>query len=215
MEGLLDMNVIFTTMELGAVGWFSSVLSEIHEYMFGEPIPWQYEIAKFEATRERRLLPTGWSTVWNADPKALVKRGFDKVIAVQKSLVDQCISMAMYHYPDCFYEKLERENPLFFMPIKEKWCKFESYSMFKHKKFKMFHIDNLNRHTKKEYNEMLDFLGFPKKGRPLILPVKAYRNWECYSNISRSGREQLDGVLPKIKQLYLSDVSLYKEVVIN
>jgi len=59
MNGLLSKNVIITSMELGGIGWFTSILSEIHKYMFGHEIPWRYEISRFEATRARRPLPKG------------------------------------------------------------------------------------------------------------------------------------------------------------
>lgn len=195
-------------MELCGVGWVTSVLSEIHEKMFGVPIRWNYEISRFEATRERRPLPRGWCTTWNADPRLLVKRGYDKVIGLQKSLEDACYSHALYYHPETPYWEIMEKNPQFFLPVKDKWLRMER--PFVHPKYRKFHLDYLNTHTVRAFNEMLDFLEFPKEGRPLIVPVKAYRNWECYSNVSLSGKEQMAGQLPKIKELYLSDLNLTK-----
>ena len=233
-------------MELGGVGWFTSFLSEVHNEMFGVPIRWNYEISRFEATRERRSLPKGWSTVWNANPVILLKRKFDKVICLQKSLEDAIYSNAIYHHPDKPFEWLMRQNPAFFMPIKEKWMAMEKHENLKNERFRFVHLDYLNRFPKKGFNDVLDFLEFPKQNRPsdeklfgaklkswfnevnvdqwewlamklihfienirpIYLPIKCYRDWECYSNISRNPGDQFHGQIPKIKELYLQDLKL-------
>ena len=200
-------------MELGAIGWFTSILSDIHNEMFGVPIRWNYEISHFEATRERRPLPIGWCNVWNANPELLLKRGYDKVICLQKSLNDAIYSMVIYHHPEQTFDWLMRQTPEFFLPIKEKWQKLERFRSFTHDRFLFVHVDDLNTFPKKYFNKVFDFLGFPKENRPKLLPIKCYRDWECYSNISRSPKDQFHGQLPKIKELYLRDLNLkMKEV---
>ena len=212
-KGLFYKNVIITSLPLGGIGWISSILTEVHKKMFNLRLHWNYEISKFEATRERRLLPKGWNTVWEAEPERLVKHGFDKVIAIRKTLEDQIFSMALYHHPELTYDQILNQMAGFLSPIKNKWCRFEKACEFKHERFRSYHINDLNKHTKKYFNDMLDFLEFPKEDRPFLIPVKAYRNWECYSNISRSGQEQLEAHLTKIKELYLNDLKLYDQEV--
>lgn len=213
----LPKNVIITSMELGGVGWFTSILSEIHNKMFGSPIRWNYEISRFEATRERRPLPKGWCTVWNARPSELVNRGYDKVLGLQKSLEDAIYSHTLYHR----IEIVEKYNDLrdaidwimsyypgFFGTIKRKWLRMEVPC--KHEKYKRFHLDALNRYTVKTFEEVLDFLEFPKEGRPMLLPVKAYRDWESYSNVSRTKDYKLEAKVKQINSLYLNDLKLNK-----
>ena len=200
----LPKNVVITSTELGGVGWFTSVISEVHDALYPK-LPskwWKYEASRFEATRFRRPLPTGWINCWNADPKILVERGFDKVILLQKELTDAYYGMAIYMYPDVPIDKIKEQNPRFFDIIKRKWEFLEQYRDFKHENFMYVHFNDLNNHTVKSFNELFDFLEFKKRGRPKIIPVKVWRNWECYSNILKSGGEWFETYDPlfKIKQ---------------
>ena len=156
----LPKNVIITSTELGGVGWFTSVISEVHDALYPK-LPgkwWNYEVSRFEATRHRRPLPTGWSNVWNADPKILVERGFDKVIVLQKELTDAYYGMAIYMYPDLPIDKIKEKNERFFQIIKRKWDVMEKYRDFKHENFMYVHFNDLNNHTVKTFNELFDFL---------------------------------------------------------
>jgi hypothetical protein len=46
-----------------------------------------------------------------------------------------------------------------------------------------FNIDeDWDNFTQFTFNKLLDFLEFPEKDRPLIIPVKVDRNFEAYSN---------------------------------
>ena len=204
MKGLLDQNVILTSVQLGGVGWFTSILSEVHKDMFGLPIRWNYEISRFEATRVRRPLPKGWCTVWDARPEDLVKRKYDKVIGLQKSLEDVYYSHALYNRPDMTYQEILDKEPWFFNAVKEKWLRMEK--TFEDERYMRFHLDDLNNHTCEFFKKALDFLGFPDEGRPIIVPVKVYRNWECYSNVGFKKDKPLVGQLVKIKEMYYKEV---------
>ena len=218
----LPKNVVITSTELGGVGWFTSLISECHDAMYPNlpSIFWKYEASRFEATRFRRELPTGWMNVWNADPKILVERGFDRVIVLQRDLEDAYLGMATYMYQDT---PLDQIPSRFFDIIKRKWNLMESYRDFKHDKFMYVHFNDLNNHTVKTVNKLLDFLEFSPNNRPVILPVKVWRNWECYSNISKSGGEWFEEYDPlfKIKadfsrneminEFYKKDVEMVKK----
>ena len=164
MKGLLDKNVILTSVQLGGVGWFTSILSEVHKDMFGLPISWNYEISRFEATRVRRPLPRGWCTVWDARPEDLIKRKYDKIIGLQKSLEDVYYSHALYNRPDMTYQEILNKEPWFFNAVKEKWLRMEK--PFEDERYMRFHLDDLNTYTVEFFNKALDFLGFPEEERP-------------------------------------------------
>ena len=211
----LPKNVIITSMELGGVGWFTSILSEIHNKMFGSPIRWNYEVPRFEATRERRPLPKGWGTVWNARPQDLVKRDYDRVLGLQKSLEDAVYSHTLYHRTDVVekFNDLRKAidwimlyYPGFYGTVKRKWFRLEI--PFTHEKYERFHMDALNQYTVKTFDSVLDFLGFPKEGRPMLLPVKPHRDWESYSNVSRSKDWALAKGIKRIHELYMNDLKL-------
>lgn len=185
------LNVVLTTAELGGVGFFTSNISKAWNYMHPGPykLRWRYESSRFEATRERRPLPEGWIHCWNADPRILLERGFDKVIVLQKTLVDSYIGLALYFNALNTIDSLEEDHPRFFEIIKRKWEFMEQFRKYKHERFMYVHFDDLNNHTVKTFNEVFDFLEFEKEGRPMMIPVKVWRNWECYSNVEKSGNE--------------------------
>ncbi len=239
-KGLENKSVMLTSVELGGVGWFTSIISKIHKDMFGKPISWNYEVSRFEATRVRRPLPRGWCTVWNARPEDLVKRDYYRVIGLQKSLEDVYYSHALYHRPEMTYDEILDKEPWFFNEAKEKWLRMEK--PFEHENYMRFHLDDLNTYTVEFFSKALDFLGFPNEERPTnarlfaivlkawfeehnswehlaqklidlisqfrthLLPVKAYRNWECYSNVSLKKGHVLKGNLKKIKEMYYEEV---------
>ena len=214
----LPKNICLTSTELGGVGWFTSIISEVHDQLYqGLPSKqWNYEISRFEATRHRRPLPKGWCTVWNADPLILLERGFDKVIVLQRSLEDSYLGMGIYMYPDLPIDKIEGENERFFGIIKRKWEFLERYKDFEHPRFMYVHFDDLNNHTVKTFNKVFDFLEFTDNNRPILIPVKVWRNWECYSNVQKSGGEWFETYDPlfKIKEKY-SKLSMMREFFIK
>lgn len=185
------LNVILTTPELGGVGFFTSIISEAWNYQHRGPfkLRWRYESSKFEATKFRRPLPEGWLHTWNADPQILLDRGFDKVIVLQKTLEDSYLGMSLYFYANKIMGKIPSMHPKFYETIKRKWEAMEKYRDFKHGRFLYVHFDDLNNHTVATFKKVFDFLGFPKENRPFIIPVKVWKNWECYSNIQKSGNE--------------------------
>ena len=211
MSGLQHKNVIFTSMELGGIGWITSIISSIHKAMFGRPLKWNYEISRFEATRERRPLPRGWCTVWNALPKDLCVRDYDVVIGVQKNLMDAYYAHFLYkmHGIDTCFEWMWENQPSFFYIVKNNWLRLETD--FSHEKYLQVSLDDLNTFTVETFGALLDHLGFPREGRPFILPVKVYRNWESFSNIGQGKYFEHDANLLRINELYLADLKL-KEV---
>jgi len=182
---------MLTTPELGGVGWFTSIISQAWNHQHSGPykLRWRYESDRFEAVKKRRPLPEGWNHCWNADPKILLDRGFDKVIVLQRTLEDSYLGMSLYCHAFKILEDIVDVQPRFYEIIKRKWEAMEKYRDFEHERFMYVHFDELNTHTVKTFNEVFDFLDFPKEGRPLLLPVKVWRNWECYSNIEKSGNE--------------------------
>ncbi len=166
MNGLQHKNVIFTSMELGGIGWITSIISSLHKEMFGRPLKWNYEISRFEATRERRPLPRGWCTVWNALPKDLCVRDYDVVIGVQKNLMDAYYAHFLYkmHGIDTCFEWMWENQPSFFYVVKNNWLRLETD--FSHEKYLQVSLDDLNTFTVETFGALLDHLGFPNEKRP-------------------------------------------------
>ena len=185
------LNVILTCPELGGVGWFTSIISQAWNYQHPGPykLKWRLESSRFEATKFRRPLPEGYVHCWNGDPQILLDRGFDKVLILQKTLSDSFLGMALYFFALEVMDNIPNINKRFFDIIKRKWLAMEKYRDFKDERLLFVDFEDLNSHTVKTFKELFDFLEFEKEGRIFILPVKVWRNWECYSNIEKSGNE--------------------------
>ena len=96
--------------------------------------------------------------------------------------------------------------------MKSKWIKYEQWQKFEHENHLALHLDDLNNHTTQMFTRVLDFLGFPKEGRPLYIPVPVYRDWERYSNINHKKEDQVPDPLKKIK--WIKNV-LLRDVLLN
>jgi len=226
-------NVILTTPELGGVGFLTSNISQYWNYMHPGPfkLRWRLESSYFEATRKRRPLPEGYVHCWNGDPQTLLDRGFDKVMVLQKTLPDSYLGMSIYFYAHEVIDNIAKIHPNFYEIIKRKWDAMEKYRNLKDERFLFIDFEDVNNHTVKTFNEIFDFLEFEKEGRPFIMPIKVWRNWECYSNIEKSGNEWFEFRDPlfhirkqfsrraMIKDFFYDDLKLegldLKEVMLN
>jgi len=169
------------------------------------PCSWQYEISRFEATRDRRHMfkcgRTGFCTVWNADPQALLDKvdpdGFqwDKIIVLHRSWEDMLLAHALYMklplfepkdllYPYHIIKQITDKAPRFTHITRLKWEKYERYytTTYNPQRVIRLHLDDLNNHTKHEFTRVLDFLEVPKENRPIMIATKTWRFWELHGN---------------------------------
>ena len=54
-------------------------------------------------------------------------------------------------------------------------------------------MDDLNNYPVAKYSDLFDFLGYPKRGRPMLLPLPLgpeKRDWKKRSSILRAGHEE-------------------------
>ena len=158
-------------------------VSLAHFYYFNEPLSINYEANYFEATRFRRPLLQGWNDVIGADPQILLDRGYDKVIHVNRDLLDLGEALALYHRRAKSKEEiihLAMNEPRFFPNIKKKWEKLQR--PITNERFLRIKLEDWNKFTFQTFNKLLDFLEFPKTKRPFLIPVKMNdRNFEGYS----------------------------------
>lgn len=194
-------NVIVTSFRLSAVGWFTGVLSEIHKAIYGDPIRWGFEISKFECTRERRPLPMGWNTTWDANPLTLAERGFDKVLCLVRNKLD--IFEAC-----CWYDKQKTLSEILTEAVAKKDYGYvesiiEGYdrlytTQYVHDKLMYVYIDLLNFNAVRGFKEVCEFLEFDMKKFPVIIPIKVEKDWEVYGGYNKGLK--LDSQLSKLKE---------------
>ncbi len=124
----------------------------------------------------------GWNGVINADPQALLDRGYDKVIYVQRDFIKLCEALAKYHRK-CHdikdYIELILKEPNFFKNIKKKYDKLDLDT--EDPRFLKITLYDWNIYLKQTYHELLDFLEFPKYNRMELAPVMSEKDFEGYS----------------------------------
>lgn len=191
-------NVIVTSFRLSAIGWFTGVLSEIHNAIYGNPINWNYEISRFECTRKRRALPQGWNTVWNANPLTLAERGFDKVLVVKRpwqDILEAC----------CWYDKQMSSIGVILNKYEDDYVKSLMRNYWKLYRIKDVHpnifyidIEDLNQNTVQQFKEICKFLEFDMGKFPVLIPIKVKKDWEVYAGYNKG--LELQGRLKLIKE---------------
>ena len=112
----------------------------------------------------------------------MLERGYDKIIIVTRDLIALCNALALYfRMAKTKKEVIELilKEPDYFSNIKRQWSKldqeFDDPNIFK------FTLEDWNNFTFQTFNTLLDFLGFKKEGRPLLVPARVKRDWEGYS----------------------------------
>ena len=172
-------------MSRSAIMQIFGYVQKAYFYYFGEDLKINFETPSFNAIHKRITLPQGWNGSIGADPTLLLEREYDKIIYVSRELIDLSKALAKYHRNASTIDdiiKLAIDEPHFFTNIKKKRDKLEKY--INDPRFFKFTLKDWNCFTFQTFNELLDFLEFPKEHRPLIIPVKftkKQRNFEGYS----------------------------------
>ncbi len=177
-----EMNVMFCSLQRCGISWVIRVLNDFHEPMFGKSIPYtkeNAEISKLLATRTRFPLPELWNCVYEADPNMLVERGYDRIVIVERDLEELLKVHQVYFHEDLTWQ--QRETMI--RKIKQSW-ELVYNSGINNPRVIQVKLEDLNNYTKDTFNKLMDFLNFPKVGRPPIIPIPLpNRNWEAYSSL--------------------------------
>jgi len=195
-----EMNVIFCSLQRCGISWIIRVLSQFHEAMFGEPIPYtkeNAEISVVKATRTRFPLPEKWNCVYEADPKRLLERKYDRVIVIERDLEELKKVHELYFQEDFTWQQKET----YMKKLERNWHMVYDRA-FDDPRFIKIKLDDLNNYTKATFTKLMDFLNFPRNGRPPVIPVPTpNRNWEAYSSIL-GNTEQINNKLRNINKIY-------------
>lgn len=193
-----EMNVIIDSLERCGISWVVRSLSQYHKPMFGSKITFTPEISSVIATRHRFPIPKGWNNVYGVDPYDLLKRGYDRVLVVQRDIKTQewvdRIYYAQEGLSEDFIEKLIDKMKKEYKMVYKEGIDDPHYLKVR--------LEDLNNHTVDTFTKLMDFFNFPEYGRPPIIPiVPKDRNWEAYSSILPMN-QKLTGRLEKIERLY-------------
>ncbi|MBD3196561.1 MAG: hypothetical protein GF317_16010, partial [Candidatus Lokiarchaeota archaeon] len=173
-------------MSRSAIAQIFGYVQKTYSHYFGKELVINHEISPFKCIRTRIPLPQGWNSTIGADPTLVLKRGFDKVIHVQRNFIDWIKAMALYHRQAKTIEDfitLSIQEPTFFLNHKKKFDRMNKNTQIDDPRYFSFNLDeDWDNFTYQTFNRLLDFLEFPKTDRPLIIPVKVDRDFEAYSN---------------------------------
>jgi len=190
-----NLNVIILAMEACGCSNVGAIISAVHKVFTGEPIYWNYEISRLHTIDPRYNLPKGFSSVYYVNPLDVVKRGFDKIIILKREKEDIIEDLCDRHkikeddydkYPE-FFDKIDFYYDLIYGPGIS-----DSDQVYK------VHLQDLNDYCVASYSDILDFLEYPKGGRPILIPVPCpLRDFKKFSSILKLGHE--DGRVHKVQ----------------
>ena len=202
-----ELNVMFVSMDRCGISWIIRILSKVHEMMFNCPIDFTLEISRKISINPSYKFPKGWISVYDVEPEELLKCGYDKVVSIQRPFQTLCRVYALYYKNDIPFEECLKQEPLYFEQIKKYYKKvYGNIDKITDPRYKNFLLDDLNNYTNSTFNELMDFLEFPKEGRPLLFPVNPpERNWQSYSSVLKSN-EELGSRLMDIEERYKNEL---------
>ncbi|MDH3324015.1 MAG: hypothetical protein OEL89_00090 [Candidatus Peregrinibacteria bacterium] len=181
-------NVILLSMERHGCSEWGAIISEIHKQVYDEEMHYNYEISRVIAIDDKYNLPRGYSTVYYVKPQWLLKRKYDKIIILQRDLISLKEKMAYYYFP-----KLKSSTVFKRYPDFEKKIEFYYELVFDEEvrndpRVHWVYLDDLNNYTVATFSLLLDFLEFPRKGRPVLIPINPReRDWNVQGTILRQG----------------------------
>jgi len=204
-----DLNVIFCSMRRCGISWVIRELSRFHEKMFGCPIPFpasQSEITSSKATLGGYPLPKGWNNVYDVDPQELLDRidpegnKYDKIVVIHRDLKTLTnvnkITWAREGLHESHINKLLSKLP-------------EEYETVYGKDIqdpRLLRLDlwGINQYPESCFEELMDFLNFPKHNRPIGIGIKTLpflKLWEAYSSVWDKDFK-LTGMLGRVEGLF-------------
>lgn len=193
-----EKNIIIVSMERSGSNWVAAIISEVYQAITGNLIKWNHEISRVWAIDDKYELPQGWNSVYDVKPSELLKRGYDKIIVLERNLETlkrvYWTSQRLIH-GDLSYEIgiKDKRYSWFFKTIEDYWNEGYNDPIVDERIIRV-DLDDLNNYTFNTFNELFDFLEFPKN-RPILIPVNPpERNWQCFSDLLAKGHRPSDSL---------------------
>jgi len=185
-----NLNIIVSATERCGVSWFCSIISLFYKQMYGGEIDkWNFIASRLMAGHINYPILKGWNTVQWVPIEKIIRKPYDKIILLQRSLESLKESLFIYYFAEKEYEeeKDKEKYKHWFKKIERYYEKV--YAENDHPNVLRVHLEDLNNYTVATFNEILDFLGFLKEGRPIIIPINPHdRVWQTFSSILDKGQ---------------------------
>lgn len=209
-----DLSIIFISMEACASSMIMPIISQVHECFTGKRIYWHCEISRLLAIDNDRVFPKGFSSVFYVNPKHVLQRPFDKVILIQrpKEEIRADIYARLGLEP---IEEVDKKIDFYYNLIYEQ--EIEDERLYR------IWLPDHSKYPVALFSDLLDWIGYPKKYRPMIVPFpifhypedmeyKAaipaiYRDFRKYSTIQEKWHEE--GKVEKEEYTQMVNVDQY------
>lgn len=206
-----DLNILISHVERCGVSWFVRLISLVYEKMFGQLKKWNIRTSRLMASHPKYPMQKGWNTVRYTPIDDIIKKPFDKIILLQRKIEALRESIFIYRFTDKDYET-EKDKPEY-----EEWFNKlqtyyeQTYAPVNEPNVLRVYLEDLNNYTTSTLNEVLDFLNFPKEGRPMIIPVNPpERTWQAFSATLNRGQritKRLIGIYNKYNNTELEFIA--------
>ena len=176
-------------MEGCACSMVGALISQMHYVFTRKKVFWNYEISRVMAIDPKYNFPKGFSSVYYVNPLDLLKREeYDKIIILQRTknfiirdIVGRNKIKLDFQKYSKFFEKIDFYYDLIYN------------SEIEDKRIFQVSLENLTNYPVATYSDLFDFLGYPERGRPILIPLPIDpkdRNWKKRSSILRAGHEE-------------------------
>lgn len=187
---MVSKNCIILTMERCGCSTVGGLISAFYQRMFNHPLYFNYEISRMIAINPKYVLPQGYCSVYYVKLEWLLNKGYEKIVVLKQSLDKILPLMIKYYFKDLTLEQVIEKNPEWIEKIK-----FYYDLVFNHgiKDERVHEVDwfDLTNYTVATVSNLLDFLEFPVKNRPILFPLPVQdRDFDKYSTILGIGHEE-------------------------
>lgn len=194
-----NLNILISSIERCGISWFCRFISLIYEKMYGKVQKWNVRTSRLRAGHSDYPIQRGWNTTRYVPIEDIIKKPFDKVILLQRDLESLKEDIFLYRFQDKDYEteKNKIEYAEWINKLENYYKK--TYAPFSVKNVLRVHLEDLNNYTIATFNEVLDFLEFPREGRPLLIPVNPpERTWQAFSSVLNKKQK----IVERLRNIY-------------
>ncbi len=217
IDDFLDKSNCFLTTERCGASWICAYISEVHRQLFKKPIYWDYEISRIIAIDPKYDLPKTHCSVYYVRLEWLVKRGWDKIIVLERPFESWRDAVFRYFKPKLTKGKIHKKYPDWEERLRN-YHDLVHGDKTEYPNVLRVNLSDINNYTVDQTNEILNFLEYPLetheeiddkiyiRQRPPVFPTRIEgRDWDIQGTIINKGHNfdpyQLDMIEMGIKGL--------------
>jgi len=188
---MVSENCIILTMERCGCSSLGGLISAFYQRMFEKPLYFNYEISRMIAINSKYILPKGYCSVYYVKLEWLLKRGYEKIIVLKQDLDKIIPLMVKYYFKDKPFDQVIKEHPEWIEKIRFYYDLVFNHGINEDKRVHEVDWFDLTNYTVAMVSNLLDFLEFPIKNRPILFPLPVQdRDFDKYSTILGIGHEE-------------------------